>query len=293
MPMWVSGSQPSSCWQIIKNSEAGWTFALRLDENKPWVPCPCSKVDTDATKREKKIPPEPCQYILIFCLAEKHRLDTPSHCLENNFTPVQSDVQTHAPHRLRHGNWSLKGDFRQMGGILPQRKKQNVYGLRRVKIIIIKCCRINGWKSPVELECKAEVKFQTECQRCSTKHQSALVEIRIQQNSTDIQFSKSPFCLHIFHIFTFHFEMCYQHFNMFSSQGLLHWHQSDRGSHSIRILLLDVLWEKTYETHGQNSHAVHCVIVSLMDPLKNPWESPDPMRTTDLKDVIGCFSASC
>lgn len=116
MPMWVSGSQPSSCWQIIKNAEAGWTFALRLYENKPWVPCPCSKVDTDATKREKKIPPEPCQYILIFCLAEKHRLDTPSHCLENNFTPLQSDIQTHAPHRLRHGNWSLKGDFRQMGG---------------------------------------------------------------------------------------------------------------------------------------------------------------------------------
>lgn len=76
--------------------------------------------------------------------------------------------------------------------------------MRRVKIIIIKCCRINGWKSPVKLECKAEVKFQTECQRCSTKHQSALVEIRIQQNSTGIQFSKSPFCLHIAHFSHIH-----------------------------------------------------------------------------------------
>lgn len=181
--MWVSGSQPSSHWQIIKNWVAGWTFALQM--YKTSLVCPLSLQQNGyRCDQTEKIPSEPCQYILIFCLAEKHRLDTLSHCLENNFTPIQSDVQAHTPRRLRQGNWSLKGDFRQMGDITT---KENTKCLRieEGKIIIINCWRINSWKSPVKLECKAELKFLTECQHCSAKHQSPLVEIRIQPTTLE------------------------------------------------------------------------------------------------------------
>lgn len=34
--------------------------------------------------------------------------------------------------------------------------------IEEAKIIIIKRCRINSWKSPVKSECKAELKFLAE-----------------------------------------------------------------------------------------------------------------------------------
>lgn len=157
LPMWVSGSQPTSLKPIMKkkNWASGWTFA-------PFSRF-CSKMETKTGK--KAMSSQPCQYILIFCLAEKLCLDTLSHCLENNFTPLQSDVQTcPLPHRLRQGNWTLKGDFRQMGDITT---KEIIYfkkspQIEEAKIIIIKRCRINSWKSPVKSECKAELKFLAE-----------------------------------------------------------------------------------------------------------------------------------
>lgn len=77
---------------------------------------------TERVERKKNLS-EVCQYILIFCLAEKQSLDTLPHCLENNFTPLQYDVEAHTPHRLRRGNWSLNGDFRQMGDITTKENK--------------------------------------------------------------------------------------------------------------------------------------------------------------------------
>lgn len=115
-PMWVSGSQPSSHWQIIqkqnekKTQKTRWLDELLLSrleqKTNQCVSCPCSKVDTDVTKqKDNKNPSEPCQYILIFCIAEKQRLDTPSHCLENNFTPRSNlTYRRRTPHRLRRGN---------------------------------------------------------------------------------------------------------------------------------------------------------------------------------------------
>lgn len=146
-PMWVSGSQPSSHWQIIQKK----TTTRRLDEpSLSWLEpkkqtvCLVSlqakwtQMRPNKKTERKKNPSESCQYILIFCLAEKQRLDTPSHCLENNFTPRSNlTYRRRAPHRLRRGNWSLKGDFRRMTAARRGRakKKKNHHH------------KINSWKS--------------------------------------------------------------------------------------------------------------------------------------------------
>lgn len=118
LPMWVSGSQPTSLKPIMEKKLSIWVNFCSLF-------CPVFAAKWKPREEKKAMSSQPCQYILIFCLAEKLCLDTLSHCLENNFTPLQSDVQT-CPlhHRLRQGNWSLKGDFRQMGVITT---KENIY----------------------------------------------------------------------------------------------------------------------------------------------------------------------
>lgn len=114
-------------------------------KNKPCVSCPCKqnghRCDQTKRQKEKKNPSESCQYILIFCLAEKQRLDTPSHCLENNFTPRSNlTYRRRAPHRLRRGNWSLKGDFRQMTAARRGRAKKKIIKKNHHH-------KINSWKS--------------------------------------------------------------------------------------------------------------------------------------------------
>lgn len=172
--------------KLSKHWVGGWTFSLQIYKNKPCVSLVLAAkwIQMRTNRKKNKNPLEPCQYILIFCLAEKHSLDTQPHCLENNFTPLQSDIQMHMPHRLRRGNWSLRGDFRQMGDITTKENKKCLR-IEKGKIIVLKCWRINIWKSPVKLECKAEPKFLSECQHCSAKHQSPRVKIRIQPTTLE------------------------------------------------------------------------------------------------------------
>lgn len=97
LPMWVSGSQPTSLKPIMKKKTEHLGELL--------LPFPVFAAKWKPRQEKKAMSSQPCQYILIFCLAEKLCLDTLSHCLENNFTPLQSDVQTcPLPHRLRQGN---------------------------------------------------------------------------------------------------------------------------------------------------------------------------------------------
>lgn len=142
---------------------------------------------TQMRPNEGKKPSEACQYILIFCFAEKHRLDTLSHCLENNFPPFQSDIQaSHASQIKARKLNTLKRRFQADGGwILPPKTQQKMIEggkNHHCKKLVNKHLKI---LPHVKLECKAEVKFLTECQYCRAKHQSLPVGIRIQPTTPE------------------------------------------------------------------------------------------------------------
>lgn len=77
LPMWVSGSQQSS------QKVGRWMNFCSPNVGKQTV-CPLSLQQYGYRCDQTEF----CQYVLMFCSAEKQRLDILPHCLDNNFNTL-------------------------------------------------------------------------------------------------------------------------------------------------------------------------------------------------------------
>lgn len=155
----------SQLWK--KKWASGWTFA-------PFSRF-CSKMETKTG--QKAMSSQPCQYILIFCLAEKLCLDTLSHCLENNFTPLQSDVHTASQIKARKLN--TKRRFQTDGGYYHKRN----YIFKKISTDWGGQNHHHKTLQNKQLKIPSQIGMQswTEIPRWTpAKHRSPLVKIRIQ-----------------------------------------------------------------------------------------------------------------